>query len=508
MLGNQERWQEDIFVACPLRDLVPDDHILKLVDSVLDLSWLKDEVKDLYSEQMGRPSIDPESAVRLMLAGFFQGVVHDRKLMREAQVNLAIRWFAGYRLDEKLPHHSSLTRIRQRWGAERFRWIFERTVAACVDAALVDGKTVHVDATLIRADVSWQSITEQHVEQVLSENQEEMENGREPKSRKASGRSRGKAPKRKKRSTTDPDATMVTNRSDQRLEPSYKQHTAVDDKAAVIVDVEVTTGELNEGTQLTEQLERIESNTGTSIQTLTADASYAHASNYDRLERRDIDPVIPPQRVRANSKHISSSRFKYDAKHDVVRCPRSKPLTRRTRSKNGWFYRTEKGTCIACPLCSRCSHNGRSRSILIVDGYQALTRARRRHRIWDTRTRSAYQRHRWKVEGVHGESKTQHGLRRAVRRNLANVAIQAYLTAAVINLKRLATAASGPFNHLLTALKVFIHAHSHQNMLRFTITNRPAHEQKRNWKSRLTPAGTQKPDFFNSPSVPELPEAS
>ena len=102
MLGNQERWQEDIFVACPLRDLVPDDHVLKLVDSVLDLSWLKDEVKDLYSEQMGRPSIDPESAVRLMLAGFFQGVVHDRKLMREAQVNLAIRWFAGYRLDEKL----------------------------------------------------------------------------------------------------------------------------------------------------------------------------------------------------------------------------------------------------------------------------------------------------------------------------------------------------------------------------------------------------------------------
>jgi transposase len=222
MLGNQERWQEDIFVACPLRDLVPDDHVLKLVDSVLDLSWLKDEVKDLYSEQMGRPSIDPESAVRLMLAGFFQGVVHDRKLMREAQVNLAIRWFAGYRLDEKLPHHSSLTRIRQRWGAERFRRIFERTVTACVDAGLVDGETVHVDATLIRADVSWQSLTEHHVEQVLNENREDEQSGEKPKKRRSSG----KAPKRKKRSTTDPDATMATSRSDQRLEPSYKQHTA------------------------------------------------------------------------------------------------------------------------------------------------------------------------------------------------------------------------------------------------------------------------------------------
>jgi len=276
MLGNQERWQEDIFVSCPLRDLVPDDHILKLVDSVLDLSWLNDEVRDLYSEQMGRPSIDPESAVRLMLAGFFQGVVHDRKLMREAQVNLAIRWFAGYRLDEKLPHHSSLTRIRQRWGAERFRRIFERTVAACVDAGLVDGETVHVDATLIRADVSWRSITEQHVEQVLSENREEEQGSeQEPKQGKGRCRPQSKPAKSKKRSTTDPEATMVTNRSDQRLEPSYKQHTAVDDKAAVIVDVEVTTGEVNEGTQLAEQIERIENNTGSSITTITADASYA-----------------------------------------------------------------------------------------------------------------------------------------------------------------------------------------------------------------------------------------
>jgi len=95
MIGKKDRWQEDLFVACPLRDLIPDDHILKQVDRVLDLSWLRKEVGDLYSKEQGRPSIDPESAVRLMLAGFFQNIVHDRKLMREAQVNLAIRWFAG-----------------------------------------------------------------------------------------------------------------------------------------------------------------------------------------------------------------------------------------------------------------------------------------------------------------------------------------------------------------------------------------------------------------------------
>ena len=117
MQSRNER-QEDLFVAGPLRDLVPDDHILKRVDAMLDLSWLHEAVRGCYSQSNGRPSIDPEAALRLMLAGFFQGIVHDRKLMREAQVNLAIRWFAGYRLDEPLPERSSLTRIRQRWGAD------------------------------------------------------------------------------------------------------------------------------------------------------------------------------------------------------------------------------------------------------------------------------------------------------------------------------------------------------------------------------------------------------
>lgn len=170
MLGRQKRWQEDLFVAGALGDLIPDDHILKRVDKVLDLSWLRDEVCDCYDEKMGRPGIDPEAALRLMLAGLFEGIVHDRKLMRQAQVNIAMRWFAGYRLDEKLPDHSSLTRIRQRFGEERFRKIFQRSVQACSKAGLIDGETVHVDATLIRADVSWQSLTKRHIDAVLREN--------------------------------------------------------------------------------------------------------------------------------------------------------------------------------------------------------------------------------------------------------------------------------------------------------------------------------------------------
>ena len=239
MLGDKDRWQEDLFVACPLRDLVPEDHVLKQVDRVLDLSWLADEVRDLYCADNGRPSIAPEAALRLMLAGFFQGIVHDRELMREAQVNLAIRWFAGYRLDEKLPDHSSLTRIRQRWGAERFKKIFCRSVDACMRAGLVNADTVHVDATLIRANVSWDSVVLVHAARVVAQNVETADDSG-PGPLSGSGQP-------KKRSTTDPEATLATGRKGRPLEPTYKQHTAVEEKSGVIVDVEVTTGEASEG---------------------------------------------------------------------------------------------------------------------------------------------------------------------------------------------------------------------------------------------------------------------
>jgi len=441
MIGTQDRWQEDLFVAGPLSSLIPDDHILRHVDKVLDLSWLRREVSDLYCQTNGRPGIDPEAAVRLMLAGFFQGIVHDRKLMREAQVNLAIRWFAGYRLNEKLPDHSSLTKIRQRWGVERFKKIFLKTVQSCIDANLVNGETVHVDATLIRADVSWASLTTEHAETVLKENASDEDTPKGP------GRPSKKQPKPKKRSTTDPDATMTTSSHTHRMEPFYKQHGAVDDTCGVIVDVNVTTGQDSEGSQLPNQIKRIEENTGMEIKTLSADAGYAYGKNYQHLEDKNIDAIIPPQKENNCPKRLPLRRFKYDSNNKVVKCPGGKVLTRRTESPKGWGYRSNAKDCRHCKLRKRClSEHVKSRSIMISHGYEALLRARRRHRNPDKKFRQTYSRHRWKVEGMHGEAKTQHGLRRAVRRGLTNVAIQVYLTAAVINLKRLVMYAGSLFD--------------------------------------------------------------
>jgi len=437
MLGKKDR-QERLVMIGGLRSLLPDDHILVKVQRVLDLSWLRAEVQDAYCLDNGKPSIDPEAALRLMLAGFLLGIVHDRELLREAQVNLAIRWFAGYALDETLPHASNLTRLRQRWGQDRFRRIFERTVHDCVAAGLVKGQTLHVDGTLIRANVSWESLTTEHVRRVWDANEEaeESDHEQDPPPTAAGATQPDKA---KKRSRTDPDATMTTARRDQRLEPSYKEHVAVDDEAGVVVAVQLTTGEVNEGRQLPALLVEAEANTGRAPETVTADGGYAHPANYELLEARKIEAVIPPSLTKGRAVRWPLARFKYDAKHHVVRCPGGKMLTRRTRVKNGWVYRASRATCQGCPLFSQCvPATAKARMVLIVDGYEALLRVRRRWRRRGAKERHLYGRHRWRVEGAHAEAKQRHGMRRAVRWGLANVAIQVYLTAAVMNLKRLA----------------------------------------------------------------------
>ncbi|MHC4704952.1 MAG: IS1182 family transposase [Planctomycetota bacterium] len=453
MIGRKERWQEDLFVAGPLSELIPEDHILKQVDRVLDLSWLRDEVRECYDTSQGRPGIDPEAAVRLMLAGLFHNIVSDRRLMKDAQVNIAIRWFAGYRLNEKLPDHSSLTRIRQRWGEKRFAAIFRRTVQSCAKAGLVNGETVHVDATLIRADVSWESLTERHVEAVLRENEDESNGDEDPPAPKR-GRPRKHPKKPKKYSPTDPDATMTTSCKQYRMEPCFKQHTAVDDKAGVIVDVDVTTGEVSEGVELEKQIDRIERNTGVQMRTITADAGYGHARNYGMLEDRGIHAAIPPQTAPSRGR-IPASRFKYDSHNKIVTCPMGKTLRPSSRAgDDAQIYRTKACDCRGCALRERCfSASATVRVIRISDQHEALLRARRRHASADESYQELYSRHRWRVEGVHGEAKTQHGLRRAMRRGTANVAIQAYLTATVMNLKRLAAIACAPIIRLIRIVR-------------------------------------------------------
>ncbi len=429
MLDRKRREQLDLFVAGSLDQLIPKDHILYRVNRVLDLSWLREEVAACYCADNGRPGLDPEVVMRLMLAGLLLGYVHDRRLLREAKVNLAIRWFIGYGLHEELPDHSSLTRIRQRWGEERFKEIFRRTVRACLEAKVAKGEVVHVDASLIRADVSWESLAERHASEVVRENDSEEET-----EKKRGGGGSGKV------SRTDPDARLARKSARAGFEPSYKHHAVVDDERGVVLDVAVTEGTVNEWEMMESQLEVVCEVSGCPPELVTADSGYAYSEVYAALERLGVAALIPAKKEPSQSR-VPLRLFRYDARHDVVKCPRGQKLLPRRPAKGGRYYRSRTRDCAGCALRADCLPKGwRSKVVLIPHDYPALLRARRRHARRGEEERRQWRRHMSRSEGYHGEAKSWHGLGRAVRRGLDNVRIQSYLTATAVNLKRLAAA--------------------------------------------------------------------
>ena len=248
------------------------------------MAWLADEVADLYRVDNGRPGIDPEVALRLMLAGLLLGIVHDRRLMREAQVNLAIRWFCGYGVHERLPDHSSLTRIRQRWGAERFKRIFARTVAARVARrtwpssvggpgsqarGIVEGEVVHIDRSLVRANVSREAIARRHSEAVAAANGDAADHDGSGEQAGAGGS--GRSDKVAAAGTSDFEASLTTNHRARRSEPDYKQDTAADGERGVVLDVAATTGAVHDTVAVDAPLDVIPAVTGAAIQTATMD---------------------------------------------------------------------------------------------------------------------------------------------------------------------------------------------------------------------------------------------
>src|SRR5205823_9551648 len=157
MMGRLKSEQTQLFYQFKLDDAVPEDHLVRKIDAALDLSWLRSELAPHYSS-MGRPSIDPELMIRMLVVGYVFAIRSERLICREVQVNLAYRWFCKLGIEDAIPDHSAFSRARNerfREG-EVFRRVFERVVEACIAAGLVGGEGFAVDASLIAADANKQ----------------------------------------------------------------------------------------------------------------------------------------------------------------------------------------------------------------------------------------------------------------------------------------------------------------------------------------------------------------
>src|SRR5919198_2111379 len=187
MLGPLKQRCLDRSVLVSLEALVPHDHFYRHLETKLDLGFVR-ELAGSHYEAIGRPSIDPVVFFKLQLIMFFEGLHSERRLIEVARLNLAHRWYLGYHLDEPLPDHSSLTRIRTRLGLEVFQRFFERAVELCRQAGLVWGKELFFDATKVRANADVDSLVprfywraKQHLDELFAAaGPEEASVGEEP----------------------------------------------------------------------------------------------------------------------------------------------------------------------------------------------------------------------------------------------------------------------------------------------------------------------------------------
>ncbi|HEX2513869.1 MAG TPA: IS1182 family transposase, partial [Chloroflexota bacterium] len=462
-----------------LEDLVPADDFYRHLDRVLDLAFVRDLVRDTYAPA-GRRSIDPVVFFRLQLILFFEGLRSERQLLRVVADRLSLRWYLGYDLGERLPDHSSLTRIRDRYGLEVFRRFFEAIVEQCQAAGLVWGKELYIDGTKVEANAALHSLrprfyVEAHLRHLFSNaaagpaNDEGAappapvappttlptappedlaeanarrhdwlaEGGRQDR-QPTVGRVRRRSERRAdlEASTTDPDATPMDPTGGGRL--GYKTHYVVDGgKARIIVAALVTPAEVRDNQPAADLLWYARFRWGLRPRQVTGDTHYGTFELIAALEDAGIRAYVPLPDWNHRTGRYGASRFRYDPERDEYRCPQGHPLPRHHVSNRieAWIYRADTAICAACPVRAACTTSRVGRTLVRsfyadyldrVRAYQdtpAYQKALRKRAVW--------------VEPLFGEAKDWHGLRRFRLRRLPKVNTQALLTAAGQNLKRL-----------------------------------------------------------------------
>jgi transposase len=449
MLGPAKTRDLDRPVLVSLDAIIPRNHPYRRLHHLLDLSFVRGLAADCYASG-GRPSIDPEVFFRLQLLMFFSGIRSERQLMEHVGYNLAMRWYAGYNLDEPLPDHSTLSRIRARLGLPVFRRFFETIVEQCIAAGLVWGKELIFDATKVRANASMDSIkpvlhlvVDDHLA-ALTEAEapdgqprwELLEECRLDPKRPPTAKGGRKSDFR--RSPTDPDAALMKPKGE-RACLGYQDHYVVDGgKARIILHALVTPGDVMENQPMLDQLRRVRFRWRAKPQRVVADTAYGTIENIRVLEGEErICAYLPLPDWEHKTAYYGPGQFTYDAEHDVYVCPAGRLLHpyRQEPKAEKVEYRAEAATCNACPHKAACTPSNRGRQVHRsfyaayldrVRGYhgtEEYQKAMRKRRVW--------------VEPLFGEAKQWHGMRQFRLRGLMKVNMEGLFIAAGQNVKRL-----------------------------------------------------------------------
>jgi transposase len=368
MMGRLNHDQEQLFYSFHLDESVPQDHSVRQIAAVLDLSWVHSELASFYPN-IGRPSIDPALMIRMLLIGYVFAIRSERAICRELQVNLAYRWFCGLSIEDKIPDHSTFSRARhERFrDSDMFRRVFERVVQACMAAGLVGGEGFAVDASLIAADAN---------------KQRSIPGSQWRKTRDSQGASRAM---REYLATLDDAAfgaaSKVTPKFISRSDPAaqwtgamrgpaffaYADNYLIDVKVGIIMDVEASRAirQAEVGASKT-MIERTEARFDIKPERIAADTAYGSGANLNWLVNKKIAPHIPViDKSKREDGTFSREDFTFDRERDIYTCPADKVLTttRKIVNDEQLLYRASKRDCDVCPFKLRCCPKEPARKI-------------------------------------------------------------------------------------------------------------------------------------------------
>jgi transposase len=456
MLGPPKTRDLDRPVLISVESYVPKDHFYRHLHRLLDLSFVRDLVADRYAVA-GRSSIDPEVFFRLQLLMFFSGIRSERQLLELATYHRAMRWYAGYNMDEPLPDHSSLSKIRARLGLAVFRRFFEVITAQCVKAGLVRGRELIFDATNVRANASMDSpiprlrlLTEEHLIQLESPElpttlwamngarRDLLEECRLDLARPAAPGYQRQSDRQV--STTDPDATVMST-GRERAALGFHHHYVIDGgKARIILNALVAPADVMENAPMLPLLRRAMFRWKVRPKQVIGDTTYGTTDNIRELEESGIRAYVPLPDWDRRTPYFGTSPFTYDAALDVYRCPQGETLRKRKTkcTEEKVVYGADAAVCNACPVKAACTGSDHGREIGRPFDAEYLDRVRGYHKT-EEYAKAMRKRQVW-IEPLFGEAKQWHGMRQFRLRGLAKVNMEGLFIAAGQNLKRLVSA--------------------------------------------------------------------
>jgi transposase len=433
MMGSQPDFQPKLFhYNVNLETRMPQDHVLRKMRNRIDFDFVSDEVKDTYGDR-GNVSVPPPVILKMMLLLIFYNVRSERELIKTIPLRLDWLWFLGYDLDDEIPNHSILSKARNRWGTAAFKLFFERIVWQCVEAGLVDGSKLFVDASLIDADASNNSVVDTHkLRKYLNKSYRRLEKRLDDiqMSKTAPADSRYI-------STTDPDASVTRHRGS-KSKVRYKTHRAVDEKHEIITATKVTAGSVDDGHVLEDMIDAHERNTDRTVGTAVADSKYGAINNFllchDRMIKAHIPSLEQTQRGSGRQEGIfPKEAFAYDPEKDLFICPAGQTLQRRNYNKkrNSYEYKASSIICDHCPSRENCTRAKDGRSLkrhARYDELEAMLReagSKKAGRDLKRRQDLSERSFAWS---------TRYGYKRARWRNLWRMEIQDFLIAAIQNI--------------------------------------------------------------------------